>query len=102
MTKGEIFRCFYPAWHKAFTDQNVASGWSKTGLFPFDPALVLDKLRPRTQKEPTPKGLSGELSSSPFAYWDSASGMRKLRTLINRTVDRKTRKVIKRLSDGLR
>jgi hypothetical protein len=101
MTKRDFFRCFYPAWHKAFTDKNVASSWSKTGLFPFDPTLVLDKLRPRNQTEPIPRGLSRGLSSSPSACWDSPSGMRKLRTLINKTVDRKTKKVNKRLSDDL-
>lgn len=70
-------------------------------MFPFDPALVLDKLRLRVQTEPTPRGLSGGLSSSPSAYWDSPSRMRKLRTLVNKTVDRKTKKVIKRLSNDL-
>ena len=44
MTKRDFFKCFYPAWQKAFTDKNIASSWCKTGLFPFDPGLVLDKL----------------------------------------------------------
>jgi hypothetical protein len=35
MTKRDFFECFYPAWHKAFADQNIASSWSKTGLFPW-------------------------------------------------------------------
>ena len=101
MTKRNFFKCFYPAWHKAFTDKNIASSWRKTGLFPFDPALVLDKMRPRNQGASPPRMLNRMLSSSPSAYWDSPSGMRKLRTLINKTVDRKTKKVIKRLSDDL-
>lgn len=101
MTKRDFFKCFYPAWHQAFTVKNIASSWSKTGLFPFNPALVLDKLRPRSQREPTPRGPSRGASSSPSACWDSPSGMRKLRAIINKTVDRKTKKVIKRLSDDL-
>jgi len=59
MTKQNFFKCFYPTWHKAFTDKNVTSSWSKTGLFHFNPALVLlNKLEPRNQREPTPRGPS--------------------------------------------
>jgi len=101
MTKRDFFKCFYPAWHKAFTEKNVASSWSKTGLIPFHPALVLEKLRPRNQRGPTPRGSDRGPSSSPPACWDSPSGMRKLRAIINKTVDKKTKKMIKRLSDDL-
>ena len=101
MTKRDFFKCFYPAWQKAFTDKNVASSWCKTGLFPFNPALVLGKLRPRNQREPTPRASSRGPSSSSSACWDSPSGMRKLRAIINQTVDKKTKKTIKRLSDDL-
>lgn len=97
MTKRDFFRCFYPAWQKAFTAETVNSSWCKTGLFPFNPGLVLDKLRPRSQKEPTPRGSS----SSSSACWDSPSGMRKLRAIINKTVDQKTKKMMKRLSNDL-
>jgi hypothetical protein len=97
MTKRDFFRCFYPAWQKAFTAETVNSSWCKTGLFPFNPGLVLDKLRPRSQKEPTPRGSS----SSSSACWESPSGMRKLRAIINKTVDQKTKKMMKRLSNDL-
>jgi hypothetical protein len=101
MTKRDFFNCFYPAWRAAFTDKNIASSWSRAGLFPFDPATVLDKLKPSNHKEPMPKGPNKRLSSSPSAYLDSPSGMRRLRTFVNKIVDRKTKKVIKRLSDDL-
>jgi hypothetical protein len=101
MTKSGFFKCFYPAWHKAFADENVALSWRKAGLFPFDPASVLEKLRPRTQRDLTTKRSSRGSSSSPCAYWDSPSGMRKLRAVVNKTVDRKTKKIIKSLSDDL-
>jgi hypothetical protein len=97
MTKRDFFRCFYPAWQRAFTTKTVNSSRLKTGLFPFNPGLVLDKLRPRSQKEPTPRGSS----SSSSACWGSPSGMRKLRAIINKTVDQKTKKMMKRLSDDL-
>jgi hypothetical protein len=97
MTKRDFFRCFYPAWQRVLTAKTVNSSWCKTGLFPFNPGLVLNKLQPRSQKEPTPRGLS----SSSSAYWDSPSGIRKLRAIINKTVDQKTKKMMKRLSDDL-
>jgi hypothetical protein len=101
MTKRDLFKCFYPAWHQAFMDENLASSWRKAGLFPFNPASVLKKLRSRTQRDLTTKRSSRGPSSSPSAYWDSPSGMRKLRAVVNTTVDRKTKKIIKRLSDDL-
>jgi len=55
MTKRDFFKCCYPAWQKAFTDKNIASSWSKTGLFPFDPTLVFDKLKLRQQRASTPR-----------------------------------------------
>lgn len=101
MSKRDFFRCFYPAWQKAFTKQNVRSSWRKAGLFPFKPALVLDKLQPREQRQPAPGGRGRGSSSSPPACWDSPSGVRKLRAIINQTVDKKTKKIIKRLSNDL-
>jgi hypothetical protein len=97
MTKRDFFRCLYPAWQEAFTAETVSSSWCKTGLFPFNPGLVLNKLRPRNQKEPTPRG---SLSSS-SVFWDSSSGTRKLRAIINKTAAQKTKKMMKRLSDDL-
>ena len=97
MTKRDFFRCFYPAWQGAFTAKNVSSSWCKTGIFPFNPDSVLNKLRPRRQKEATPRGSSSNSS----ACWDSPSGLRKLRAIINKTVDQKTKKMMKRLSDDL-
>jgi hypothetical protein len=47
MTKRDFFKCFYPAWHKAFTEKNIASSWSKAGLFPFNTSLVLNRLKLR-------------------------------------------------------
>ena len=95
MTKRDFFRCFYPAWQEAFTAKTVSSSWCKTGLIPFNPGLVLNKLQPRSQKEPTPRGSS----SSSSTCWDSPSGLRKLRGIIDKTIDQKTKKMMKRLSD---
>ncbi|SMR48600.1 unnamed protein product [Zymoseptoria tritici ST99CH_1E4] len=44
VTKRDFFRLFWPAYKKAFTPANIASGFRKTGLYPLDPAVVLKKL----------------------------------------------------------
>ena len=97
MTKRDFFKCFNPAWQKAFTNKNVASSWSKAGLFPFDPSVVLNQIKVRNQREQA----SRSHSSSPSACWESPSGMRKLRAIINNTVDRRTKKTFKKLTEDL-
>ena len=50
MTKRMFYGCFKPAFEKAFCVENIESAWKKTGLWPYDPSLVLDpfKARPNT------------------------------------------------------
>lgn len=79
----------------------MRSSWRKAGILAFDPDLVLGKVKPREQRQPAPGGRGRGPSSSPPACWDSPSGMRKLRAIISQTVDKKTKKIIKRLSDDL-
>ena len=38
--KRDFFGLFWPAYIDAFTEANIASGWRKTGLFPFNSELV--------------------------------------------------------------
>jgi hypothetical protein len=60
--KGESFvsitkRLFWPmfkkAWDASFTKENIESGWRKTGIWPFNPSVVLSKIkRPSTPPNP--------------------------------------------------
>jgi len=45
-----FYRLFKPAFEKAFSIKNIKSAWQKTGLWPYDPPIVLDifKERPNT------------------------------------------------------
>jgi hypothetical protein len=54
MSKREFFR-IWPAWQKAFTKKNVASSWSKTGLVPWNPEVVLNQLKPAQEDLPADK-----------------------------------------------
>ena len=42
MTKRAFWSIFLPAWKEAFTLKNIASGFEKTGIFPYKPRLILD------------------------------------------------------------
>jgi hypothetical protein len=45
-----FYSCFKPAFEKAFYIKNIELAWKKTGLWPYDPPLLLDliKARPNT------------------------------------------------------
>ncbi|SMR43913.1 unnamed protein product [Zymoseptoria tritici ST99CH_3D1] len=43
VTKRDFFRLFWLAWQRAFTPANIASGFRKTGLFPLDLSVVVQK-----------------------------------------------------------
>ena len=47
MTKRMFYGCFKPAFKKAFCVKNIKSAWKKTGLWPYDPFLVLDPFKAR-------------------------------------------------------
>ena len=42
MTKRAFWSIFLPAWKEAFTLKNIASGFEKTGIFPYKPRLIFD------------------------------------------------------------
>jgi hypothetical protein len=50
-TKRNFFALFWKAWEDAMIPKNVASGWAKTGLYPFNLAVVLDQLKKTANKE---------------------------------------------------
>jgi hypothetical protein len=50
LTKRDFFCLFWTAYKKAFVAKNVQSGWQRTGLYHFEPYVVLAKFQ---QKEPT-------------------------------------------------
>lgn len=45
MTKWKFFGIFKPAFLKAFSEENIQSAWSNTGLWPYDPDLILNSIR---------------------------------------------------------
>ena len=42
ITKRTFWSVSLPAWRQAFTTNNIASSFAKTGLWPYNPSIVLD------------------------------------------------------------
>jgi hypothetical protein len=102
MSKRGFFAIFWPAFEKAFTEKNIASAWSRTGILPFNPQKVLSTFS--TADEDTSGRQSAErpASGSSSSMFDSPSKAKKLRTVLNISVagsDRKTQRTLEKLSD---
>ena len=74
MNKAQFYKLFKLAFQKAFSKDNIASGFTQTGLYPFNPSIVLDQLS--TKPEPQPvlpsrpsSGGSGSQSSISLSDW---------------------------------
>lgn len=94
MSKRDFFHCFQPAWFKAFNEHNVMSAWKKTGLIPFNPALVLDQIRPTDVVTSAPRRRAATPTSSPPLAPKTPRSKRKLKDFINETVDKRTKKYL--------
>jgi hypothetical protein len=102
MSKRDFFAIFWPAFEEAFTEKNIASAWSKTGILPFDPQKVLSIFS--TADEDTSGRQSAErpASASSSSTFDSPSKVKRIRTVLNSTVagsDRKTQRTLEKLGD---
>ncbi|KXL48709.1 hypothetical protein M433DRAFT_2806 [Acidomyces richmondensis BFW] len=98
MSKKDFFKLFWLAWQKAFTEANIKSSWKKTGLVPWCPSVVLNKLRQQPVRNEVHLG---RLSSSPPIDWDSPTAKRSIRKAVNRAVNKKTKKLLSKLTEEL-
>ena len=44
MSKRAFWSVFWPTWIRVFSEENIASGFRKTSIFPLNPNIVLDKI----------------------------------------------------------
>ena len=44
LIKRTFWDAFKPAWDKAMSETNILSAWSKTGIWPYKPLVVLDQV----------------------------------------------------------
>ena len=94
--KRNFFAIFKQAWSKTFVKDTISSAWSKTGIWPQNSRIVLDKL-PEDQRASNGVPLHGKRKSmSLLEDMDSPRKVKKLRAKIehistkNNTKDAKT------------
>ena len=78
ITKQDFFQLFWAAFGKAFTTSNIESGWKVTGLYPFEPCVILDTFRTKINN-----GLS---SNEPLPSHLTADNWRQVRKLLQDTI----------------
>jgi hypothetical protein len=62
LSKGDIFRLFWPTWVNTVEEELLQQAATATGIFPVNPDVILDRFR-----HATPEGLLS-ISSSSTAY----------------------------------
>jgi DDE superfamily endonuclease len=89
MSKRHFWGLFKPAFDAAFTAENVASGWRKTGLYPLDEEVILSQVR-IPESRPTSSDASS-LSAFSASSWKRAN--RHLQETYGPPVSRAERKI---------
>ncbi|KAH7471533.1 hypothetical protein FOMA001_g13232 [Fusarium oxysporum f. sp. matthiolae] len=81
LSKREFWVLFWGALEASFTPENIASGWRRTGLKPFDPDVVLSQVSKNTDDDSdVESGLDDSIAlQEPTA--------RELRRLLKRTLE---------------
>jgi DDE superfamily endonuclease len=60
LSKREFWTLFWNAFEASFSPDNIASGWKRTGLMPFDPEVVLSQITEKAEDGSDTGGDSGE------------------------------------------
>ena len=82
--KRDFFPIFWNAYGKAFNEKNISSAWLKTGIWPFNPQIVLDNLPARRMRTPPSMNSMDPICSSPLAEPITPTRSRKLRKQVFR------------------
>jgi len=94
MSKRYFYELFWPAWQRAFTKNNIQSGWKKTGLYPFNPSEILDQL---TIPGPRPPSNTSSTSTIPPNDWKRID--KALKDVVGPIVDRSTQQLQKSIDN---
>jgi hypothetical protein len=91
ITKRDFFRLFWPSWKRAFTPENVLSGFKNTGLSPFNPELILQRFTHQPASRPSSSGSDTSVLS--------ASDWRKIEKLLHEAVGKMINSKAQKLSN---
>jgi hypothetical protein len=86
VSKRDFFTIFYPAFDKAFTEENVRSAWRKTGIEPWGPAQVLNIINMEVSEALDESSASAPSESLRSSCLDSPRATRKIRRILGRSV----------------
>ena len=53
LTKCDFFRLFWASWNEVFTSKNINSAFATTGLYPFNPDIVIKKFNKKIASRPS-------------------------------------------------
>ena len=104
ISKRDFFSIFWPAFQRAFSEKNICSAWSKTGIWPFRPEEVLEIFVSEAVATPRTQRQRKRASDSPPSEFDSPSKAKRLRTVLNATSARshpRAQKTIEKLGNTL-
>lgn len=96
--KRDFFELFWPAFTKSFTPKNIASGWQKTGLFPWCPDHVLSKLPHLQSEKDADPSRPGSKSSSNSAA-SASMNPQAIRQLVLNVAKKQESKKIRKLQN---
>jgi hypothetical protein len=88
INKGQFYKLFKAAFANAFSEQNIQSGFQKTGIYPFDPLRVLCQLSTKLSPSmpSTPSTSQPTTGSSGSQSVISNSDWRKINHVIKEAV----------------
>ncbi len=64
VSKRDFFRLFWPAYKDSFNEHNILSAFSKTGIHPFNPNVILKTFKSPAQSRPASSGKSSVISAT--------------------------------------
>jgi hypothetical protein len=103
ISKRDFFTIFYPAFDKAFTEENIRSGWRKTGIEPWNPAEVLKIFDKEGGEGSDSSQASAPSESLRSSCLDSPRATRKIRRIVRQGVaadDARKDRTIRLLGDA--
>ncbi|EED12682.1 pogo transposable element, putative [Talaromyces stipitatus ATCC 10500] len=100
LTKRDFFRLFWASWNEVFISKNINSAFRTTGLYPFDPEIVINKFN----KKITSRPFSSESGASIIPPEDWRRLEKLVKTVVNNIYDEKAvqlRETVSHLSTQL-
>jgi hypothetical protein len=94
MSKKEFFGLFWPAFEKAFSVENIESGWLRTGLKPFNPGIVIGQIDTAEVQQSESRPSTCETGSSALSEVDSKNVRRLARQVFGNAPSIGVRKVV--------